>query len=61
MSWGGGGGKLVALDFWDWSASDTMSKVPWWLGFTMEKMSWCTRVTKKVPRRARRRVEMPGW
>ena len=38
-----------------------MFKVPRWLGCTMEKVSWCTRVTKKVTRRARRRVEMPGW
>ena len=52
---------MVAFDFQDWSAFDTMFKVPRWLGCTMEKVSWCTRVTKKVTRRARRRVEMPAW
>ena len=38
----------------------TMSMVPWWLGCTMEKVSWCTSVTT-VTRRTRRRLARPAW
>ena len=52
--------KRIALDFQDWRAAGTMFRVPWWLGCTMEKVSWCTSVTT-VRRRTRRRVARPAW
>ena len=63
FSWGGEGEaevKRMALHFQDWRATGTMSRVPWWLGCTMEKVSWCTSVTT-VRRRTRRRLARPSW